>query len=112
MIMSSEAAVLEEDDLADVDAADAPAPGGAAAGAAPPKKLTKRDAQRALSKDLRELRERRLKKLEEMKAQAEERAKATQHMTNDGAHIGNEGTHCATASRSETRSATGRGQRQ
>ena len=76
MLMTSEAAVEEDHDF------DVEAPAAAAGGAA--KRPTKRDAARALSKELRELHDRRLKKLDEMKAAAVERAKVTENMTNDG----------------------------
>lgn len=77
MLMTSEAAVEEDHDF-DVEAPSAAAAGGVA------KRPTKRDAARALSKELRELHDRRLKKLDEMKAASVERAKVTENMTNDG----------------------------
>jgi hypothetical protein len=74
LMQSEDAAVIEEDTLEDI-----------ATGTAelPPPRMTKKDRDRALSKELRELRERRMKKLEEMRVAAEERAKATEHLSND-----------------------------
>jgi SNF2 family DNA or RNA helicase len=72
LLMQSEEAAVEEDDLDDV--------GG---GAGLPRMMTKRDRDRAQSKEQRELHERRMRKLEEMRLASQERAKASENLSKE-----------------------------